>query len=97
MTVVTRTVHRHECATCNGEFIRRKYQSGEPCEFCVCSDWDAPFEGQRVELCDTCRKAIGEAGFVGALVMRMLERLIACECTIDAFERITAPATGGAP
>ena len=102
MTVVVRTVHKHVCATCRGEFVRRKYPSGELGEFCVCVEWTLPHEEERFELCDGCRKSIGEAGFIGDLVIRMFERLIACESTIAAFEKqlaaaLPAPAAQEAP
>ena len=93
MTVITRTVHRHRCATCNGEFNRRNYPSGEPSEFCVCrEDW-----ASGIELCDPCRKSIGEAGFIGDLVMRMLEHMIAHESSIDALAKDIAALKAPAP
>jgi len=90
VSVVTMTIHKHKCTTCNGQFLRRRFPAGPEVDYCACSAVNA----ERIELCDPCRKSIGEAGFMGDLVARMLERLIALEQQLAAGK---APAAQEVP
>lgn len=79
MSVVTISIHKHNCAICGCLFFRREMPGQDGC---LCNALDY------VEFCPPCQTQIDEAGFLGKLVGQVVKRLRALENTAEASQEV---------
>lgn len=78
MTVVTISIHKHECAICGSTFTRRGMAGQDRCQCGATADY--------TEFCPTCQAEADEAGWLGKIVVRLIERTISLDRRLEAVE-----------
>lgn len=82
MSIVAISIHKHGCAICGCLFMRRTMSDVQ--EGCMCSA--ATSGDEYVELCPACQAKVDEAGWLGILVAKLVERTVSLNRRLEAIE-----------
>lgn len=87
MSIVTISIHKHECAICGCLFVWRPAMPDQ--EGCACTT-----QPIRAEFCNPCIEASNEAGWIGKLARQLVDRTISLDRRLEAIETVRVKATG---